>query len=85
MISNYENDVQNQKMKKELDFRNERALRLGQIDERKVIKEKEKQLKIAMEQAEMLRARNLAFEEEVILLLVLLLLFCFLFLYYPIC
>eukprot|EP01036_Dinobryon_divergens_P026982 gene26982-35687_t len=63
-LANYEMEKQQEEHKKELNFRNERSMRLGQIQERKEVREYERQQRIAIEQLEMARARRMAMEEE---------------------
>ncbi len=60
----YEHEVENQRHRKEDNFKSERTMRMIQIEENKQLRDREKQLRIAQEQAEMARARKLAEQEE---------------------
>lgn len=62
--SQYEQEMAEKKAALEEAFRSERLSKLQQIEDKKRLKEKERQYRIAIEQAEMARARRVALEEE---------------------
>ena len=63
-LSSYEQDKLQQKRKQEEKFKHEREIRLAQIEENKRMRDLERQQKIAIEQMEIQRAKQLALVEE---------------------
>ena len=57
-------EQQDLKHKQEIMFAQERQIRLEQIEQRKLLRETDRQQRIAAEQADMARARRLAEDEE---------------------
>jgi hypothetical protein len=60
----YERDMEQMRQNKIEKFHMEKQMRELQIEENKLVKERERQLRIAQERAEMLRAKKLAEDEE---------------------
>lgn len=63
-LEEYNKEQQEIRMRKDEHLRIERELRLGQIEEKKLMKEMEKQRRIAQEKQEMARAKRAASEEQ---------------------
>lgn len=63
-LTEYQREQEDKKHQREEHFRSEREMRMKQIEENKMMRERERQMKIAIEQAEMARSRRLVQEDE---------------------